>query len=364
MGLFNVKKTLESLGLGPKSIVGIDIGSSSVKICELSSSKKSYKLTKFAIRPLPESSFFEGEVQKQDEVTEIVKELVDEIKPKSSFACVGIWGPNVISKRIQVGEGSLEDLGSQVEWELEQYVPFDLDEATTDFHIIGENDRGNREVLAVTAKTDLIENFMAMVNDSGLEVKIIDSNQIALANIFSHVYRDEMDQTEDSFLIIEIGASLTNIIVCRSSIIVFSREVFLGGNLVTEKIKKSMGVTFEEAEELKVSGDQNGNLPEEIISIINESFDSFVSEIKPALDFYYTSSEDKTVKRCYITGGSSLLPGLADVLSEKLKLEVLLFDPFEKIDINDNNFNGEMLSIISSAGISVLGLAMRDLRND
>ena len=352
------------LGLGPKGLLGVDIGSSSIKICELSGGKNSYKLTKFAIRPLPEGSFFEDEIQKTDEIIEVLEHLVKEVRPKSSFVCMGIWGPNVISKRMQVAMSSIEEIMDQVAWEIEQYLPFDVDDATTSFYLVGENSVGGADVLISAAKTELIERFRALVEDAGLKVKVIDCNQFSIANVFSYVHEKEIKEINTPILLLELGANSINVIVFRNGSVVFTRELPIGGQIITNEIQKAIGLSYGDAEELKVNGDQSGNLPEEIMSIINTSFNLFFTEIKRALDFYISSSDESSFQYCYITGGSSRLPGLSERLAKELSLEVLFFNPFDRIDVKRGEFDENALSVISSTGVSALGLAMRRVGDD
>ena len=359
-----LKNLLSSLGLGYQGVVGVDIGSSSVKLCELSGSEKSYKLERFAVLPLPEASFFGDEVQKEDEIVDTIKKLFEEEKSQSATVCVGMWGPNVVAKRIQVGMGSIDEIGEQVEWEFEQYIPFDADDATISFHFLGENEGGGADVLVVAAKTELVQKFKEMVEAAGPAVKIIDCNQFAIANIFSYVHKEELENALDSLALIEFGANSTNIIIYRNSTIVFTRELSIGGQIITDEIQKAMGLSYEEAEELKVNGDQNGNIPEEIVGIVKSSLDVILSEIKTSLDFYMSSNEEKSFSGCYITGGSSRLPSLVNELKESLQMDVLFFNPFEKINVDDSKFDESYQSIISNIGVTSLGLAMRNLKND
>ena len=354
---------LGTLGLGPKNIVGFDIGSSSIKICELSAVKETYKLTKFAIQSLPEGAFLGDEIQQYDEVVEVAKALVKAVKPKSSFACVGMWGPNVVSKQIQVPMGSMEEIRDQVMWESEQYIPFEVEESAISYHFIKENEGGGANILLAAAKIETVEKFKSIVRDAGLVAKVADVNQFAIVNIFCHVKKDELEGVTHSVLLLDFGANTTNVIVYRHSAIVFTRELPIGGQRITDEIQKAMGLSYQEAEDLKVNGDQNGNLPEEIVGIIDSSLGMFLSEIKKTLNFYMTSTGEDRFHCCYVVGGSSLLPGLVESLAKELGMEVLFFNPFEKVDA-DKKFDDDLLILAASMGVPAMGLAMRTLSDD
>ena len=364
MGSLNLKSLLISAGLGPKNLVGVDVGSSSIKVCELSGSKKSYALAKFAVQPLPEGSFFDDEVQKYDEVVEILKNIVTEVKPKSTIACIGVWGPNVISRRLQVGMGSMREIEDQVEWEFEQYIPFDIDDATVSFHFDGENKGGGQTFSPPRPRRSPLQSLRIWSRETGLTVKVVENSQFAIANAFAYVCKEELDGLDDSLLLLEFGANSTNVIIFRGQTVAFTRELSVGGQAITDEIQKAMGLSYSEAEDLKVNGDQSGNIPEEIVGIVNSSLDLFISEIKSSIDFYMASMEEKSFKCCYITGGSSRLPGLLERLKKDLKMEILFFNPFEKIKIEQGQFGEDFLPIISSLGVTALGLAMRSIQDD
>ncbi|MCY4643667.1 MAG: type IV pilus assembly protein PilM [Bacteriovoracales bacterium] len=361
MGALNLKRFLSQIGLAPQKVLGVDIGSSSVKICEFSASKQSYKLINFAIRPLPQGAFFEDEIQKYDEIVDILKDLIRESKIKSSYACVGFWGTDVISKLIKVPSGTKEEIKDEVLWESEQYIPFDIDDGTLSFDIVGEDKGGGVDVLFVVAKTESVEKFKTLVEDAGFIIKIIDLNQFALANLFSHVCRDQLVKSDKPLVLIDVGANSTNIIIQQGLKLVFNKEIPVGGQIITDEIQKVTDLEYEQAEDLKVNGDQNGNIPEEIVKIIDSSLDLLLSKIKKTLDFYMSSVGIDRFGACYLTGGSSSLPGLSERLRADLGVEILFFNPFDKIDVNEKVFDEDFLSLASSLGATAMGLAMRTL---
>ncbi len=369
MSSTNLKDTLQSfaietLGLGPKSLVGVDIGTSSIKVCELLHGKKGFKVQNFSYIPLPEGAFHEDDIQKYDEIVQCLQLAVGQISSSSKFAAVGVWGPGVISKRIQVPVGSMEEIEDQVLWESEQYIPFDIDQTSIDFHVIGENKGGGADVLIAAAKHNVIEKFKGLVEETGLTVKIVDLSQYALANAFIHVHKSELDGAKASVILIDFGSQTTNIVVFRQSEIVFTRELNVGGHALSEEIQRSMGLSYEEAEDLKRGADPEGNLPEEIVDIIDSNMSTFLIEIKKTLNFYMTATGEDTFQRCYITGGTSQVPGLLESLENEFGVEVLHFNPFEKIAFDDKKIDEETAIQIATIGATAIGLAMRSLSND
>ena len=235
-----LKNFLANIGLGSRTVLGVDIGSSSIKICELVSARNSYKLKKFLVEPLPEGSFFGDEIQKREEIIGVLEKMIDEMKASVPFVCAGVWGSNVISKRIRMGAGSGDEFATQVEWECEQYLPFGIDDSTISFDMIGKKNEQEDtvEIIFCAVKTEVSENFQSMIEEAGLLVKIIENSQFALANIFSHVCEKELVDAVGSVVLMEIGANITNIIIFYNSELVFTREISIGGRGITDEIQK------------------------------------------------------------------------------------------------------------------------------
>lgn len=354
---------VDVLGIGPKHLVGIDIGVGSIKVCEMVPHKGTFKLKGFHQAPIGEQVFAEDEIQSRSDIVNAIEEGLSHIKPKTNYACIGIWGPSSISKRIQVPVGTEEEIEDQVLWESEQYIPFDVDSSVISFDMQGENVGGGVDVLIASATNSLVEDYKNMASEAGLSVKIADLNQFAIANVFTHVNEVEISEAQGAIILIEFGAFTSNVLIFKNEKLVFTRELAIGGINVTDEIQRTMGLSFEEAEDLKTHGDENGNLPEEILDVISDSLGNFIGELKKTINFYLTASGEDVIQRCYLTGGSSLLPGLLENIESEFEIETLFFNPFEKITYN-NKFSEEELQNIASSGIAAMGLAMRSLDND
>jgi type IV pilus assembly protein PilM len=263
-----------------------------------------------------------------------------------------------MTKRLNTPEGTKEEIEDHVMWEAEQYITFGADESTIDFSIIGENEGGGKDALVAAAKNELIENFQELVRPVKIEPKIVDLNVLAISNVFEEVAGDNLDEYSNGTLLLDFGAQITKIIIYKRGGPIFTKEIPVGGGLVTEEIQRQMGVSYEEAENLKTSTDDNGNLPEEILNIINAQVDQQIAEVKKNINFYVTQGSAEKVSYCFITGGSSLLPGLVDKLSVVAGVPVERLDVFSKIKIDEKKVGGN-LDQIAAIAPTVIGLAMR-----
>ena len=352
----SLKDQIESLVsmLNSGGVIGIDIGSHSIKLCELGGSLGKLKVDRFAVLPLSEAAIIEDEIQKFSEVTDTVKELIRITGTKSKNVCIGLYGPNTMTKRMNVPEGSQEEIEDHVMWESEQYITFGADDSKIDFDIIGENEGGGNEVFVVAAHNELIAAFSDVIKEAKLNTKFVDLNVVALSNVFEEVYRE----TDGSYLLLDMGASSTKIVIFKRGAPLFTKELPIGGGLITEEIQRQMAVSYEEAEDLKTTYDSRGNLPEEILNIVQTQIELQVSEIKKNVNFYITAGSTEKVDQCFVTGGNSLTVGMIESLRQAMGIDVDRLDLFHNIKINESQFDlsAEEFSAIASI---VVGLAMR-----
>ncbi|MBT3980923.1 MAG: type IV pilus assembly protein PilM [Bacteriovoracaceae bacterium] len=349
----------DSLKIGPRNLVGIDIGLSSVKVCELAAKGSKWALQKFAMQELPEGALIDDEIQKPDEIKEAIKEALKKAKIKNLNVCLGLFGPNTIAKRLQIAGNSEEEIENEVFWEAEQYIPFGVDDSAISYDILRENEGGGTDVIVAAAREDVIESYKDLLGEIGLRVKVVDLNLLATANVFEHIVLNGKDASVNNVLI-EFGAQSTKVSVYKFGVLVFTRELNIGGYMITEEIQRQMGLNYVEAEDLKTLGDENGNYPEEILEIIQSSLDVYFAEIRKVLGFFLTASSDDEVDKCFLTGGACMTPGLKEGLETTLNCKIHVFDPFLKIDYNKRSFSQEAIEIIATHGVVAMGLAARN----
>lgn len=344
--------------LNPGGVVGLDIGAHSIKVCEVSGSPGKVKVDKFGVFQLSEAALIEDEVQKPSEIVDGILEAFKQAGIKSKVVCLGLYGPNTMTKRLNTPEGTKEEIEDHVLWEAEQYITFGADESMIDFHILGENEGGGKDALVAAAKTDVVQNFSDILKSAKMTVKVVDLNVIALSNIFEEVAGDNLEEYSQGTLLMDFGAQSTKIVIYKRGGPIFTKEIPVGGGLITEEIQRQMGVSYEEAEDLKTTQDENGNLPEEILNIINAQVDQQVAEVRKNINFYVTQGSAEKVSYCFVTGGSSLLPGLIDKLSVVAGVPVERLDIFSAVKIDEKKV-GQNLEQVAAISPIVIGLAMR-----
>ena len=170
-----------------------------------------------------------------------------------------------------------------------------------------------------------------------------------------------MPRANVSFLLMNIGAQKTVFIIYKDQSIVFTKDIAIGGAMITEEIQRQLGVNYFQAEELKIITDGKGNLPEEVLEITNNIMNSFITEMERAIDFYTTSSPEDLFEECFISGGTVSTPGLLPRIEELLKIPINVFNPFDKIEYNSRKIKTDKIEDARHSGVIALGLAMRDL---
>lgn len=343
-------------GFGAKSIFGLDIGSSSVKLIEAQKKRGGFHMTAFSSVPLPEDTVVDGEIINHAAVVEAVKAAYKEARPRSNMVCLSVAGANVIIKHILMPQAKPQELEDQVYWEAEQYVPFDMNEISLDFEVVKEDaGDGKMDVLLVAAKKDSIEKRNQVLKDCGLLPEIVDVDAIALANVFWANY--DLPAGAGAVLV-DVGACHTKINIVSDKTTLFTRDVAAGGKNISQEIQNKLGVSFQEAETLKIDACNSGQVPEDIAPVLNMIVESLTLEVRRSLDFFSTSGQDTTLSGIYLAGGSSRIPGLQKVLEEMTGMPTDYLNPFAKVSFA-KKFNDQFIGAMSAAAVVPLGLAIR-----
>ncbi|MBE0616487.1 MAG: type IV pilus assembly protein PilM, partial [Proteobacteria bacterium] len=237
----------------PKNLVGLDIGSHSIKIVELEHQKHGFKLKNFGVAQLPPEAIVDGVIMDSAVVVESIRSLVSNLNLKNRNVATSVSGHSLIIKKIQLPLMTEAELEEQIQWEAEQYIPFEIDEVNIDFQILGPllDEEGQMEVLLVAVKKDIINDYSAVIAESGLVPQVVDVDAFCLENIFEVTCPEYLDKT---VVLIDVGASIMNINVLKNGVSTFTRDITVGGSNFTEEIQKELGVGYEEAEILKLGG--------------------------------------------------------------------------------------------------------------
>ncbi len=346
--------------MASKLAVGLDIGSSSVKLVQLKAKRSGYQLTAFASAPLPPEAIVDGALMNSAAIVQAIQELVAQQKVKTKEVAIGVRGHSVIIKKISLPRMSQEELDESIQWEAEQYIPFDVKDVNIDTQILTpEADAiGQMDVLLVAAKKDMINDYTSVCAEAGLAATVVDVDAFAVQNAFEANYPGHEGET---IVLVNVGAAVSNINVISRGVTTFTRDITMGGNAFTEEIQKQLNISYDEAEALKIGGqgESDAVVPQEVERVIQAVADQMGGEIQRSLDFYASTASDARIAKAYLSGGTARIPALFKVVEARTGVAVEIMNPFKNVEVNGSRFDpAVVLAAAPSAAVGV-GLALR-----
>lgn len=340
---------------GGQTQIGVSIGSSSVKIAELKKAGKGHSLVHFGVAQLPDEAVQNREIVNHMAVVDALRGLVSQLKIKGKTVTASLSGAAVIVKKILLDQTSPRELDEAIMWEAEQYVPFDINDVTFDYQVLNKNGpEGKMEIMLVACKRAIIESYISAIKDAGLIPGVVDVDFFAIQNAFEANYPPETPAA-----LVDIGASSLKLAVCVNGHPTFTRDSAVGGRMLTAEIQKHLNVSYQEAELLKIDGNAQGQLPQEVADLMHVTAENFASEIKRSMDFYAASNSGAPAQFILLAGGSSRLPNLTKIVEDTVGLPVQLLNPFNSIPYESKIFNQDYINAISSIAAVPIGLALR-----
>ncbi|MCB1152025.1 MAG: type IV pilus assembly protein PilM [Deltaproteobacteria bacterium] len=339
-----------------KSVLGLDIGSSSIKVLELKETKTGYQLVNFGIEPLPPETIVDSTIMNAPAVVSAIRKLLDSNQIKAKDVATSVSGHSVIIRKITLPLMTDEEIASNIQWEAEQYIPFDINEVNIDYQRLDavSEDQGSQDVLLVAVKKDMVNDYVAVINEAGLNPVVMDVDAFCVQNMYEINYEMQRGKV---IALVNIGAGVININIVRNGSSVFTRDMSIGGNHYTEEIQKQFGLSFEEAEALKVSGDpQKQNQLDEIMRNLHSAI---ALETQRSLDFFVATSSMGQISKVFLSGGCAKNKGLSETIERQVGIPVEVVNPFNNIEINPNKFDMEYIQDVAPMCGVVVGLALR-----
>jgi type IV pilus assembly protein PilM len=339
-----------------RDVIGIDIGSYSVKLVQLKEQKGVYQLLNAGIIPLLPEAIVDNTLMDSASIVEAIKNLTSSLGVKVKDVACSISGNSVIIRKISLPAMPPEELEDQITWEAEQYIPFDINDVNMDFQILSPDniDPSRMNVLLVASKKDIINDYVAVFNEADLHLAVVDVDSFAVQNAFEANHEVGSDEV---LALINIGASIMNINVVKDGITLFTRDVQMGGNLYTEEIQKQMGISSDDAESAKMLAHETRNSA--LLDVLGKVNDTITQEIRRSLDFYNSTANDDRITRIFASGGCSKVYNLLGTIGEKLGVPVEMINPFAKLQYNEKDFDPEYLQEIAPFMAVTVGLAIR-----
>lgn len=339
-------------------LVGLDIGSRTIKVGEVELGSAEPTVLKFGALDIAPGIIEEDGIKNPQGAADSIRQLFKLYNIKEQNVAISVGGYSVIVKKINVQTMAEEQLQDSIHMEAEQYIPFDISDVNLDFQIIGPSERNPNQmsVLLVAAKKEMINDYLNVLDITGLNPCIIDVDAFALQNIYEMNYDAT---TADCVALIDVGANKTSLNIMKGSESVFMRDVSLGCSQVNHKIVSQVDCSIEEAEELKSNANQDRMPPEDLNEIISSVVSDWTTEIRRALDFFYSTYPDDQIKRIMLSGGGGNIKEFRSQLASQTSTEVSLINPFEKFKIDEKNLDSAYLNKMAPQAAICMGLAIR-----
>jgi type IV pilus assembly protein PilM len=325
---------------------GLDIGSSAVKILEIENLDDKPTLAHIGLKTLPDVS--------KATLTGTIKSLVEELRLSTREVNISVSGPSTIVRFVSMPKMREDELRGAIKFEAEKYIPFAIDDCIIDYQVLKKDDKENKlETLLVAVKKELVLEKIAVAEESGLNVAVVDVDTFAVANSFLRNFGGR-DQSKTAALL-NVGANITNVSIVRDGILYFSRDVAIGGSDFTAAIAKGLNVDKADAEKLKIFPQDK---EQEVLKYTKNATNNLVDETRLSFS-YYENQSGRGIDEIYISGGTSALAGLENVFNEAFESKPFFWDPLQFLDKSKLSQNTELLKNMNRSFAVAAGLALR-----
>ena len=346
-----------------KSILGLDISSTSIKLLELSQSDAGLRVESYGVEPLPDNAVVEKNVAAIEEVGLAAKRLTERAKTKVKAVAVAVAGSAVITKTIEMpvdlSDAEIED---RLYEDADQYIPYPLDEVALDFQVQRTSQKNPEmvEVLIAACRRENIEARVEALEIGNLTAEVVDIEAHCVQRSFEllnlQLRQDSDDVPAQQVLgVVDIGATMTTLSVLTGSGVPYTREQLFGGKQLTDEIQRHYGMTVAEAGYAK----KFGGLPEGYEAEVLMPFkEALVQQVMRSLQFFYSATAYNDVDHIILAGGTASLEGLADLVESKLGTPCTIANPFAAMSVNPDVDERSLMNDAPAMMIAC-GLALR-----
>jgi type IV pilus assembly protein PilM len=341
-----------------KQCIGLDIGSSSIKAIQLKKRNRGVEVRAFGMEPLAPQTIVDGTIMDQSAVVDAIRSLWRRLKLRQKDVAIAIAGHSVIIKKISVPRMNPTELAEHIPQEAEHHIPFSRDDVEIDYEVVVEqNISGQMDLLLVAAKREVVADYTQVVRDASLNPVVVDVAAFTAQNGFEANYQL---RPEETVVLINIGAAISNINIIRGTQSLFTRDVTIGGNLFTEEIQKQLNVSHDEAEAYKIGGsqDEQGMLPQAVERVMESVADIMSGEFQRSLDFFLATSSESNVSRVCLAGGTAKTLALHRAIEQHSRLPVEVIDAWRNVAIHPS-LDSAYLAAHSPEALVGVGLALR-----
>ena len=342
-------------------MIGVDIGTSSVKVLQLGRAGSSYRVEHVAVEPLPEGAYAEHSINKIEEVGEAVRAALKRSGSKAKHCAMAVSGSAVITKVINLPSDLDEDeIEGQIEIEAGQYIPYPRDEVSLDFEVLGKSSRNADlvEVLLAASKTEYVDARQAVAEIAGLTARVVDVEAFAIANAFELVRKRDAIDDNSVIAVLDIGDVRSSLNVLRAGRSIYYRDHPFGGRDLLEETMRRYGLDEEQAQFWKRGEEPPAGFDDEVLEPYRQNI---IQQIGRALQFFSSSRDYASISTLYLGGGGAAVDGLAESVSGELGMNAEIADPLKNLKLAPRISAGALESIRPSL-VTATGLALRGVQ--
>ncbi|KAB2961328.1 MAG: type IV pilus assembly protein PilM [Thermoanaerobaculia bacterium] len=338
--------------------MGLDIGSSAMKLVELQEKKGDYWLQRLGVEPLSPEAIVDGSIMDSSLVVDALNRLTAATGVKAPGFATSLSGHSVIIKKIQVPAMAAEDLSEQIRWEAEQYIPFDINDVRLDYVVLSDGEAGhdNMDVLLVAVKRDKVNDYVSVLSQAGKVPTLVDVDAFAIQNAYEANYDVDPGKV---IALVNMGASVTNINVLVRGQTAFWRDISFGGNQFSEALQREFNLSFDQAERLKRGQPVDRFQPADARSVLDGVSGELATEIQKTFDFFAATSSEGPVDEIVLSGGCALTTNLQQTLRERFGVPIEVMDPLRRVHYREGDFDRDWLRSIAPMLAVAVGLAIR-----
>lgn len=317
-------------------VIGLDIGSTSVRLIQLSSHGSGYRIDHFGVEPIGEGVVVDKVVQDVEAISNAISNAVRASGTRAKNCAIAVSGSAVFTKTISLPSDLAEaDIESQVQVEANQYVPYPLDEVSLDFEVLGPSPRNAdlMDILLAASKSENVESRQDAIDSAGLRAKVVDVEAFAIANAFELIRKRDGVNRSDAVGFFDIGYDTTTLLVIKSGRVIYTRDHPFGGHQLLEETMRRYDMSLAQAGFFE----RNEDAPDDFVEEVLEPFQlNIVHQISRALQFFASSNEYSNISTIYLSGGVAALKGLAPMVQQELGMTTRVADPITGMDLASN----------------------------
>jgi type IV pilus assembly protein PilM len=350
------------LGLSKKNraLLGVDVSTTSVKVLELSRSGSGYAVESYAVEPLPDGAVVDKEFRDAGALGQALARAVKRSGSRLKHCAMAVSSSIIIARTLRLSSKLSEaELEGQVKVEADQFIPYNLEDVSLDFQVLGDNDTnpGMLDVHVVASRREHIDSRVAIAEAAGLDLQLVDVEAYAVertTNLMLEQIEDRMRRPVVA--VVDVGATATTVyVLSQGQGVIYTRELDFGGRVLTEQIMRRYELDWAEAGRQKVQG----GLPADYAATVLEPFkQDMVDQVQRLLQYFYATRPQANIDQIFLGGGCASVHGVDRMLQEATGTPVVIANPFKGMSIG-KRINQERFLNDVPATLPAVGLALR-----